>query len=1640
MFRNYNNKRHSKAKRAFLVVLIVLVVLGNVAVPKPARAQLDALSAAMQTVLNVFKIPYDILHWVYEKANIAYEKVGKMGFREALKNITNNIATDIATYIVTGDKGQAPMYQSSFADYIKKEADGFMGDALNNKLKDRWGVDLCEPLDPLFKVNLEIAAKEHFRKSVPQCSFSKMMKNIRDVRNLKVVDLPEFSDMFNPSSNDIGVFLEVTTQVQEQSKIKADLAKLEIEVNKGWKAVKSKVSGETLTPPDFIKKLSVDLPLDLSMGEKTVFTGELAADFIGPFTNTLISKFGKKIKEGLFKSQAGGGIGGTGGTYSPGLSGASPVQAAKERFADLGEPNYNFGGPFDLINNLSCENTESIYECTIDGQFRAALLEAPHLTVRQALQRGLLHGDWSIGYRADKSGATDTADKGIYSYRSLVILRKFRIIPVGWELAAEYYGKYDRTGRALTLNRLIGKDGRGGEVQNSDSPYYKLIDPNWVLKAPETLCEKQGAGELLAKQNNGEIRIPKDSNNDGKIDDLDEETVLPIRLPYCADERACIKENENGTGCLYYGYCTEEKPIWRIASNNGECPAAYNSCQAYTTRDGAQIGYLSNTLWGLDVCDASNAGCRQYCEEWNSQDNKWACTNEGDGDRIFLTSSVSGEECEPDQLGCSQFIRMSANVATPSNWIPNSSFEMAYQPDDAINPAYHQTDFTIDRGLSGGVIVEDAYDGNLAFEGDFNNWWIDIDPTNGDSISLAGRVFTLTVFYKGSNVNLSLNGESEQFNGQDGQWDRASLTVSVPLESTDDEILEIGVTGGGIIDAITLVEDETANYYREYGQNNINLKKAPEYLDCQDYTRIIGGDESSCSGLWRDDIEQCVAGGSDVCRDFALYCSAEDADCMMYEPASYQGPTIPGVVTSADYCPVECVGYDTYLETESFLDRNSRDVNLIPSTAKSCPASQNGCEEFTNLSEGAEGERKEYFSEIRSCVLPTNDKIATYYSWMSGDEEGNQLRSWTLLRTEMSNSNAPCTNSVTASDGDVSCTDSQDGAHICSVEATNPEDNPVYNPDCVEFISQEDNQSYWVKYSRIISTNEGCVPMRRTFDQSIYSIDPELSQSCSAVNAGCREYKGSQANNVEIVMLDDFEDGTSQGWTGGTNSNESLIANGHSLFVGGANTAADGWTKKEIGDLFNFDKSYKLSFWAKSNEANSHLLVAWLEDASDSNHFGSVEINSDWNHYELYLNETTLEGINGGDDLFLNFYQDSMSYNLDNIQLTETQDHLYLIRDSWSTPASCDDPTDGEMLGCEEYRSSGQSQYLRSFSRLCRDEVVGCETMIDTKNSSEPYSQTFDGGNTEAIDDETIAPDELVFMVYDKNKECQDVGCRRLGLIEPTRDSSMVFNDKYIVVNQDSFGEYNSPLCQVEELWCDKFMPREGGVSSYFKNPNVETCEYKQVRGNYGWYQTGSEDVCLSYEETAYEAHCIGGRSVINNQTTSGGQDIGENNLCNTAIECSDYAKASQGGACSSWVGVCPVEYDNCREYQDPSNPQDCNKASVYGEEFNSPDNNGPYCDFYYYMSDKVETCQTSELGEGCRAFNETSGQAGPKQWFSTPRCSGDSTMECEIDADCVDEDGTDWGSCEYTFYRRGFFDEPIPVDDEPVYDEPSLF
>lgn len=738
--------------------------------------------------------------------------------------------------------------------------------------------------------------------------------------------------------------------------------------------------------------------------------------------------------------------------------------------------------------------------------------------------------------------------------------------------------------------------------------------------------------------------------------------------------------------------------------------------------------------------------------------------------------------------------------------------------------------------------------------------------------------------------------------------------VTIRLWSDDADILVDGVQFEEL-NSSQLESQQLQTDYKDYGSvNQTYLKKPPAYYNCQGYTagrpgpkddninNLPNADLATKQGIclstenrvWKNNL--CYTIDPAICSQFTQLCFPDEISCQWYAPLNGD-PKVPAVVKYPDdYCPAECAGYQTYKQEPTYFEQQGvYPLHFISGTAKQCSAQQAGCDEFTNLDEVAKGgEGREYYTYLRECQkpAPANDDCATYYTWMGSDVNGYQLQVYQLKKSSLGGGQAPCTN-LRYVDGIAKCGDDWIGVKVAACT----KDDTLTNPDCREFYDASGKINYRL-YSHTISCSDDCHPYRKTVAQKdycegsggywnansecIYYAIPKEGISCPASAAGCRAYTGNAGKNVMNVLFDTFESGTNDDWQGGTISNESVMVAGHSLAVEGAAPVLKQPDKiygssgkffsaaKPTGSLTHQNGTYLLEFWAKSKSVNGADLVAGFVQLNSAKSAISqyklfndlkVKLTPQWHFYSF--GPVTLDWQTNPDLDYLAFVTNGAFY-LDNILLKEVTDNIFVIRDSWKTPVSCDndyfDPAGNNcqggsvpdpkyprcipqaMLGCEGYRDkNNQTLYLKSFDHLCREEAVGCEAFIDTYNSSTPFEKIYNQGDNSEI---KVPADQTILLVNDKTKTCEskDKGC--LGLGRPTLDQNdkvTSFQTTYLKSDPD---KYDSIMCLAPEVGCDEYTTGLG--SYYFKDPGNKVCDHKAPAGasQKSWYKRGTDEQC----------------------------------------------------------------------------------------------------------------------------------------------------------------------------------------------------
>lgn len=1484
--------------------------------------------------------------------------------------------------------------------------------------------------------------------------------------------------------SDIGQFLNAagTLTAVIQERVQGEQTNL----NPNNLPVTTRVSEEVKTPSQAASQL-FGIPYVGENGQFT-YTGTSVADILKGIASFINSPVGRALTN-YFKSKCGlnpdvckgpSNARSTVGQIVFGNGAPTGVAGAKLLYAGFGKPNIITGDPGR--NEISI--TEQLAGTgLIDAQFRQAIEET--MTVQEAVDKNLIDKQKTFGF--DKNGV-EPADG--YPYRSLQYLRKYRVTPVGWELAARYNLNFDH--RDLSLGYLLdrfsmcgqddthrvcargakadqscklfsdgtndcGQDENGVGVTCGASPYCGLIDPNWVLKAPQTYCKRQGAGEeIIAKefvcdQNNVdkttglEIRPGQNCTTDRSdpsyatsCHDLDAPVcdpsvtnhdigrwIIQRNTDTCADAQSCIAENDDGT-CQAFGYCVQERQQFKF--DGTQCTAENNSCTTYTNPLGQDVAYLSNTLDGRN-CSPDNAGCTEYCAAGNydaetqtcngycSTDSTKSCTSSaqcGVGTCIKQTINFTAkiQSCDKSQIGCHQYLR----TIEGANILADGGFETWFPSTAPINgPA------SVDYGTGGVGWVKGAFSAIstravIASDPDVtanNKAALSIQGAPTDTLSqtvhtgsdLYERSFTFSIRAKAAadcTARLSLEPVTTQVDAPrvpsgtgpnldvSTQWETHAVTLNVP--GTD----VFTFTPGPVYDLKAMLTLGTCSS-QQLVIDSAQLEESPGPTQFKDY---------GASGVINLNGQRQA-------------CTTADVGCLKYTPVN-GGEPVFGQVRNSNRCSPDNVGCGAYtLEPiTSQPPRSGGSVQIVVPRGQICTAADVGCEEYTNLDEVARGgEGKEYFKAVKQCIKPSqlahspsivgdNPYGETFYTWVGDADLGYVLRSYDLVKSTRSDGSTtdggPCVHlSVGTVTDNPRCQDT-DGvggtieAGSCDVAEVGK------NPDCAEFYNAALTVYYRLR-SRTISITDDCHPYRNTVDQTIpvrkdlvYYLSTKENISCSADVAGCRAYTGNASGTTRRVFGDNFETNGTANWSGGEATNAATTLNGHSMQVILAGpTSAAVTNDKLLTNQFYAGRSYILSFTAASTSVTNATVTAALGRLSGGTFTpfttpslttttfpGSVTTSwntaitpsgPEWHSYALGPLILTQDNPSAQ----LGIMVSGADAYVDNVVLTEVNDHFYLIDASVpQCPIS--------EVGCAAYRDPrGTTNYLTSFTRLCSEQVAGCEALIDTHNSTTPFATT-DKADPPLDLGVTTPADDIVTLVNNPAAYCPTSakGCEAVGQPGYGPDQALLsYETKYVLNNPD---RYSLDLCMVKELWCQVYTTSDDGAA-YFKDPGVRTCEFRSsTDGNGRWYITNTSIPCPSVIPPyvgrpvgpSCAPHCINGPRDGKACTGTPGVDECPGGTCSAAPRCvggsndgnpcSGAIGANEcpgGGVCSStashtgqiyqsgkWVngscvtnddcrenvtdntenncfyfaGSCPVEQNGCTEYRDPTDPIDC--------------------------------------------------------------------------------------------------------------------
>ncbi len=1539
------------------IALTLLAGFGTVGVPL-----LTPLAARAQVTI-VGNVPDDIMR-VLDQILTQLVRAGTVALVNAAQTFLGQLAYDAANYVATGGKGQGPLTSAkSPGDYFAQVGEDALGSAIGS-LSDEFfesslGFDLCSPPDPRNLLNIQVSlgglvpsSPGAFSRPRPSCDFQQVVRNYDQFfTTLSSQDLlRNINANFNPSGNELGATLQIFGRSVGKVGLDTKKAAEERDETGAFKNVTDIVSGNVRTPASLVsestKQQLIEGPATDEGARRNAILGSAAEQ--GPiqlvtytasmFINTLGSKLmGRIMEKGLI-----GAFDFSDLEQQTQISSADPDALPSRSRADARRANLSLKdvnlirqSNVEIVSELiACPDVRGTWNCSMDQQMAQAITgnacDGGSCTIAKSISAGLLKGDWKL---YPDQLVRQNQDPQCYTYGfcagNLRKLRLMRILPVGFEFAANSDANIARCASATgcaTLREVMDNftNCNPAGQRDDEHPWCKLIDPNWVLTSFPQQCRLTGYGDQLISERLGQ------------------------RAEECRDIQTCLKRNDKGECVGGYGYCVAEKTVYRFKGD--ECPAQAASCRNFTSRGGAAVSYLRSTL-DYGQCSSDNAGCLGY-----------ASVRRGDG--VWVTAATSTiyfdrtlEPCSAADEGCTRLLAAEVG-GSALNILSNPSFEAQTSDFRVVNwQAVPAGPTVAGASAANGSRSVEVVSGSELFQ------TVPVGPA---------RVLTLSAY-----VRVRASGEDPVFRISTRQFNSAGGVIAAGvintlfkspacIASSSDPALgrDAGDTATFGVDwrrfeCSFLTSNETSSVeVRLSGRNT--LVDAVQLEDGQFATNFLDGSNMSLPVVHMKvapDEFACTGAATDpaVCGKFAKSCRQVDAGCQGYNDGT-GAPEVPAILSSNDLCPAACVGYAEYRKQPSAFDLvvdatptfsdpgDDGKAYFIPSTARSCRQEEVGCETLTNLEAAAEGgEQTSSYSYLRLCEKPDASLSQTYFTWEGSESAGYQLRTWSLI-SQSGEGSGP---KIVARRG-------PDGAFKDPASCNEPLWRTGLDADCRQFYDRAGNVFY-TYYSQTVLSSNDCKPFRLgrrlstddctktggTYNSATgecsYNALPTESRTCSPAAAGCRAYAGAGAGNVFVAVNENFRAGRGA-FTAGTPSPESLLVGDQSLRmppVGGTALTTAVSFGTSASDL------YRVSFWAKSSGVGSRLALQMRDGSNPGSTpvaVGDAALSGDWQRFSFGL----FNGYAGASTSSLSWTLSggaSPVAFIDEIRVERVRDTSYVVTDSWNTPAMCDQTFSGvpepqAMLGCKQYTDRFRNTVTASqFTRLCRDEAIGCRAFVDTRNSEASGAQTFvqqdetpvarrifSATETPTAADffpaatTTRSADRMLYLIYDQSKLCQaeNMSCRAFGKPVYSMDRTSIESYENVYY-KDDVTKYGAGLCRPSEEFCEEFSYL--GAKDYFKDPGEKACEYK-------------DGLSLSAFDFAEDPDVY---------TLLGGPDFAEGTYSGwfrkgTSIPC--YPENLQGGnffglpkrgdePYEGWVGLCKPEHGECTEFRDTNDTSD---------------------------------------------------------------------------------------------------------------------
>lgn len=666
---------------SLLGLFLFVNVVGVFGFVQPTHAQLVVADPSSAALLGI--ATKEAAKDVVKETKISFKNALLQSFLSALVQgasyFTRKLAYDGAKWVASGGKGQGAL---AFKDGFWKYAERTAADAGATAVEEfgaGFGLSLCS----LPNINLQL----YLQLSIPQlypedsygpstsCTFSQLQNNWNDEgrRRWREQTSDQLAENFSRSlqvdtnSSDFGIALGAIGNVDRIRASAREANILDRLEGGGFKSVTDFISGNILTPGDLIRyeaksvtqKDQGALQADQIAGIYGVQALNILPQAGSIFLNTVVSEGLKNLlaKKGLIPQKTPSEIAEDSG---PGRATARDIEDAVSFFLKATTP--RTGEDIDIVVTMAACPSDSpgLNNCVMDNGLYTALIRESRnqqrLTIAEAIEEGLLNKDWPLIPPTNGLNDDFNCYEQRYCYSNIQKMRKLRILPLGFEVAA----LRSDPDRPWTLGQVVENFENCGprnpdESVNPDQdvyPFCHLIDPNWVLREPVSRCEAEVFGPELAGDNTN------------------------IRREECVDVSTCVSFDENGK-CEQYGYCTREQNVWEIPGE--QCDEQFATCETFVdTQTKKASSFLTRTL-DADECTSDSVGCRAYSTE--KVNGEWVSvatvfTNAasevvdfkqyGRNRSIFFDKDILAKTCPSSQAGCSAFFLLDkTNVTAP---------------------------------------------------------------------------------------------------------------------------------------------------------------------------------------------------------------------------------------------------------------------------------------------------------------------------------------------------------------------------------------------------------------------------------------------------------------------------------------------------------------------------------------------------------------------------------------------------------------------------------------------------------------------------------------------------------------------------------------------------------------------------------------------------------------------------------------------------------------------------------------------------------------------------------------------------------------------------------------------------------------